>query len=229
MNQRIAVYPGSFDPLTLGHDDIIDRSLRLVDRLIVAVAETATQTKSGLFSVRERVEIVQEVYEGRPEIEVTAFRGLLVEFARSHGARLIVDLAWFLVLFLVPVLDATLRRKWLVGLFAVLVGFSVGIQGLGAFAYNLRGWNAKVAGYVVQAPEHGEPEVVPDREAAERMASSTGGRIVNVLRKDVNDPKYRQRLWSWSDNQILHYLVHFGEARRTKREMIRRWLDNPAI
>jgi pantetheine-phosphate adenylyltransferase len=90
MNQRIAVYPGSFDPLTLGHDDIIDRSLRLVDRLIVAVAETATQTKSGLFSVRERVEIVQEVYEGRPEIEVTAFRGLLVEFARSHGARLIV-------------------------------------------------------------------------------------------------------------------------------------------
>jgi pantetheine-phosphate adenylyltransferase len=90
MNQRIAVYPGSFDPLTLGHDDIIDRSLRLVDRLIVAVAETATQTKSGLFSVAERVEIVREVYEGRPEIEVTAFRGLLVEFARSHGARLIV-------------------------------------------------------------------------------------------------------------------------------------------
>jgi len=147
----------------------------------------------------------------------------------SFGYRLIVDLAWFLVLFLVPVLDATLRRKWLVGLFAVLVGCSVGIQVLGAFAYNLRDWNAKVAGYVVQAPERGEPEIVPELEAAERMASADGGRIVNVLREDVNDPKYRRRLWSWSDNQILHYLVHFGEARRTKREMIRRWLDNPAI
>jgi hypothetical protein len=147
----------------------------------------------------------------------------------SFGYRLIVDLAWFLVLFLVPTLDAVFRRKWLLGLLVLLVSWSVGVQVLGAFAYNLRDWNARPAGYVVQAPDGGEPEVAPDLEAAERLARSTGGRIVTVLREDVNDPAHRHRLWSWKDNQILHYVMNFGEARRAKREMVRRWLDNPAI
>ena len=88
--ERTAVYPGSFDPLTLGHDDIIRRSLKLADRLIVAIAETSTQTKESLFTIEERVEIIRHVYRGSPEIEVVAFGGLLVEFARSAGARLII-------------------------------------------------------------------------------------------------------------------------------------------
>jgi len=84
------VYPGSFDPLTLGHDDIIRRGLKIVDRLIVAVAETATEEKRGLFSIEERVELIAEVYADLPEVEVTSFSGLLVDFARSRGARLII-------------------------------------------------------------------------------------------------------------------------------------------
>ena len=90
MTEATAVYPGSFDPLTLGHDDIIRRSLRLVDRLIVAIAETATQQKSGLFSIPERVDLINAVYRDEPRIEVVAFAGLLVDFARDRGARLIV-------------------------------------------------------------------------------------------------------------------------------------------
>lgn len=90
MNEAVAVYPGSFDPLTLGHDDIIRRALRLVDRLIVAVAETATQSKASLFDIPERVDLIGTVYADEPRVEVVSFDGLLVDFARDHGARLIL-------------------------------------------------------------------------------------------------------------------------------------------
>ncbi len=87
---RVAVYPGSFDPLTLGHDDIIRRGLKLADRLVVAVAKTATQSKAALFTEEERVELIREVYESEPRIEVVGFSGLLVDFARDRKAPLII-------------------------------------------------------------------------------------------------------------------------------------------
>ncbi len=90
MRDTSAVYPGSFDPLTVGHEDIIRRALRLVDHLIVAVAETATQTKSGLFTIDERVEMIASVYADEPRVEATSFDGLLVNFAKSRGARVIL-------------------------------------------------------------------------------------------------------------------------------------------
>ena len=84
------MYPGSFDPLTLGHDDIVRRSLKLVDRLIVTVAYTATQVKQPLFEVKERVELLERVYEDEPRVEVSSFQGLLVDFARSMSAPIII-------------------------------------------------------------------------------------------------------------------------------------------
>ena len=84
------IYPGSFDPLTLGHDDLIRRALRLADTVVVAVAETPTQQKRTAFSVEERVELIEEVYRGEPGVEVVSFSGLLVDFARDRGARVIV-------------------------------------------------------------------------------------------------------------------------------------------
>ena len=90
MNESIAVYPGSFDPLTVGHDDLVQRSWRLVDHLIVAVAETATQGKAGLFSIEERVDLIREVYADEPRVEATSFSGFLVDFAQAREARLIV-------------------------------------------------------------------------------------------------------------------------------------------
>ena len=85
-----AIYPGSFDPITLGHEDIASRSLRLADRLIVAVAENATQQKRGLFDVRERVEMIEEVFGGEDRIRCSDFEGLLVDYARREDARLII-------------------------------------------------------------------------------------------------------------------------------------------
>ncbi len=90
VDERIAIYPGSFDPLTLGHDDIVRRCLRLVDRVLIAIAASASEAKSPAFSIDERVELTREVYSDEPRVEVVAFEGLLVDFARRRGARLIV-------------------------------------------------------------------------------------------------------------------------------------------
>ncbi|MFV1986181.1 MAG: pantetheine-phosphate adenylyltransferase [Gemmatimonadota bacterium] len=90
MKESVAVYPGSFDPLTVGHDDIIRRGLRLFDRVLVSVAHTATEPKSGLFPIEERVQIITDVYADMPGVEAVAFSGLLVDFARERGARVII-------------------------------------------------------------------------------------------------------------------------------------------
>ena len=89
-SHRVAVYPGSFDPITRGHEDIARRTLRLADRLIVAVAHTATQKKAGFFSVDERVRLIQEVFADEPRVEVTSFQGLLVDFCRERDAELVI-------------------------------------------------------------------------------------------------------------------------------------------
>ncbi|HXI63964.1 MAG TPA: pantetheine-phosphate adenylyltransferase [Gemmatimonadales bacterium] len=83
----IAVYPGSFDPVTRGHEDLIRRARRFADRLIVAVA--VNTAKQPLFTLDERVALIRRVVDD-PAIEVRSFDGLLAEFARVAGATLIV-------------------------------------------------------------------------------------------------------------------------------------------
>ena len=90
MSARVAIYPGSFDPITRGHEDIVHRGLGIADRLIVAVAHRATQEKRGAFTVDERVELIRESFAGQDAIEVAAFNGLLVDFARERGASIII-------------------------------------------------------------------------------------------------------------------------------------------
>jgi pantetheine-phosphate adenylyltransferase len=85
---RLAVYPGSFDPLTNGHVDIIQRGLRLFDRIVVAILVNVE--KAPLFSMHERVEIVREVFRNEPNVEVDTFEGLLVDYARRRQADVIV-------------------------------------------------------------------------------------------------------------------------------------------
>ena len=85
-----AIYPGSFDPLTRGHEDIVRRALRFADRVIVAVAHTRTQRKSALFDVAERVAMIRAVFADEPRVEAAEFEGLLVKFAQSRNARIII-------------------------------------------------------------------------------------------------------------------------------------------
>jgi pantetheine-phosphate adenylyltransferase len=86
--ERVAVYPGSFDPITNGHVDIIARGARLFDRIVVAIL--VNPDKQPLFSVEERVETAREVFRDEPKVEVDVFQGLLIDFARQHRASVIV-------------------------------------------------------------------------------------------------------------------------------------------
>ena len=85
---RLAVYPGSFDPLTNGHVDIIQRGARLFDRIVVAVL--VNPDKSPLFAVDERMEIAREVFADQPSVEVDRFDGLLIDYAERRKADVIV-------------------------------------------------------------------------------------------------------------------------------------------
>jgi pantetheine-phosphate adenylyltransferase len=85
---RLAVFPGSFDPLTNGHVDIIERGTHLFEKIIVAILVNAE--KSPLFSTQERVEIVRETFRGRPNVEVDTFDGLLVDYVERRKANVIV-------------------------------------------------------------------------------------------------------------------------------------------
>ncbi|HEV2217163.1 MAG TPA: pantetheine-phosphate adenylyltransferase [Candidatus Dormibacteraeota bacterium] len=89
MSEKVAVYPGSFDPFTNGHLDVVDRALSIFDRVIVAVAANP-EKRQPLFTVDERVSLIQESLKGRSGVEVTSFTGLTVEFARSHGATTLI-------------------------------------------------------------------------------------------------------------------------------------------
>ena len=85
---RLAVYPGSFDPITRGHEDLIHRGFVFGDRIVVAVAASAS--KEPLFNLAERVELVQAAVGSDKRIEVQSFEGLLVDFARKIGATTII-------------------------------------------------------------------------------------------------------------------------------------------
>ena len=87
-NGRIAVYTGSFDPITLGHLNVIQRSCRLVDRLIVGIGSNVEKT--SLFSPKERVELVERVTASLGNVEVRTFSGLAVAFVRQCGARVMI-------------------------------------------------------------------------------------------------------------------------------------------
>jgi len=85
---KIAIYAGSFDPITRGHEDLMMRSLQFVDRLIVAVARSAGKTP--VFTVDERVALIKAAIADQSRIEVRGFDGLLVELAQSANARLLI-------------------------------------------------------------------------------------------------------------------------------------------
>lgn len=85
---RTAVYAGTFDPLTLGHLDILERASHLFDRMILAVAED--NYKNTFFTAEERVDIAKKACEHLPNVEVKSFDGLLVEFCRKEGAVAII-------------------------------------------------------------------------------------------------------------------------------------------
>lgn len=85
---KVAIYPGSFDPFTRGHMNIIDRGIKVFDKVIVAVAHN--KSKKTMFTLEERVEILSSVFEGRTDVEVDSFEGLLVDYVISRGTNVVL-------------------------------------------------------------------------------------------------------------------------------------------
>ncbi|SHE60299.1 Phosphopantetheine adenylyltransferase [Seinonella peptonophila] len=85
---RVAVYPGSFDPITLGHLDIIQRGLKVFDKIIVAVL--VNSSKTPLFSIEERKQMIREATIAYPQVEVDSFQGLLVDYVHRRNAHVIL-------------------------------------------------------------------------------------------------------------------------------------------
>lgn len=86
--KRIAVYPGSFDPFTNGHLNIINRAMRVFDEIIVSVAHNVS--KKTIFTIEERVDLIREIFRDNPQITVDSFHGLLVEYAKQKGTNILL-------------------------------------------------------------------------------------------------------------------------------------------
>jgi pantetheine-phosphate adenylyltransferase len=86
--EKKAIYPGSFDPITNGHVDIIKRALEIFDKILIAVLENPQ--KEPLFTTKERMDMIKESFADRKDVEVKAFHGLLVEFAKKNNVKIVI-------------------------------------------------------------------------------------------------------------------------------------------
>ena len=86
--EKKAIYPGSFDPITNGHVDIIKRALEIFDKILIAVLENPQ--KEPLFTTKERMDMIKEIFVDRKDVEVKAFHGLLVEFAKKNNVKIVI-------------------------------------------------------------------------------------------------------------------------------------------
>ena len=84
MSMKVAVYPGSFDPITNGHMDVLNRAVSIFDKVIVLVA--VNPSKTGRFSIEDRVEMIKEAVKDYPNVVVDSYQGLTVKYAKDHGA-----------------------------------------------------------------------------------------------------------------------------------------------
>lgn len=86
--ERIAIFPGSFDPFTIGHDNIVKRALSLFDKIIIAIG--INEAKKSIFSEEERINKIKRIYKGMAQIEVESYKCLTIDFAKEKGAQFIL-------------------------------------------------------------------------------------------------------------------------------------------
>ena len=87
MTQR-AIYPGTFDPMTKGHVDLIERACKLFDEIVIAIA--ASEAKNPLFTLDERIQIAEKIFEGNNKVKVVGFSGILVDLAKDNNAKILI-------------------------------------------------------------------------------------------------------------------------------------------
>ncbi len=141
----------------------------------------------------------------------------------SFGYRLIADLMPLLILLLLPVLDRIFSDKRLLAVGAALLALSIAIQFVGAFAYDIGGWDGMTV-YEVRVPGRA-PVRLENRADAQALGGANPGSTGRAVVLDIDTPEFRDRLWSITDSPIPYYLGHFGEARRAKKAMMASTLE----
>jgi hypothetical protein len=148
--------------------------------------------------------------------------------AWSYGYRIKADAAAVLAVLLIPALPAIQARGAARLAFLLAVAWAVGVQWLGAFAFDVDGWHNRVVGYWANVPGIEQPVALTPAQAREREAGGTA-KILAPIHGDTGDPAFRHRLWSLSDNPIHYYATHYSESRaRKRRHMREHWSHDPA-
>ncbi len=127
------------------------------------------------------------------------------------GYRPLVDTMPLLAIMLVPAIDRLAARRIFDSIFALLLAWSIAVQFVGAFAFDVVGWNARLQEHAINMPPLSAPIDVADGGAR----AHPGSRVIKV-RADIDRPRYRHRLWSFKDNQILYYIMNFRSCRKNK-------------
>jgi hypothetical protein len=141
------------------------------------------------------------------------------------GYRPIVDIAILLAFLALPIVERVRRGRWLKTGFAVLLAWSVGVQVIGAFAYDVGGWNSGVV-YDVSLPGTQERVTFADKQDAIRHARDRGSSGIVQRNRDVDKPENRHRLWSLTDSPIPYYLGNFASARQQRRVFVENFLND---
>jgi hypothetical protein len=139
-----------------------------------------------------------------------------------YGPRLLTDPVTLLAFLVIPIAEEIRQRRILATVFGVCLAWSVAVQAVGAFAYDVVGWNNRTL-FVVTLPGREEPRFFTDQDQAQREVGAHGGAI-NERAINVDLKEGRGRLWSIRDSQILYYIEHFFEARALKRRAIDEFL-----
>jgi hypothetical protein len=141
----------------------------------------------------------------------------------SFGYRLLVDTVPLLAVCSVAVVPVMRRKKVVLALFVAALAWSVGVQVIGAYAYNTIGWNCRRA-YLVTPPGQARSLLVTDPRVAQQHAGGQHARLSSIC-MNIDVGPFRRRLWSVRDSQLIYYATHFRESRQLKKEMMRQWLE----
>ena len=144
-----------------------------------------------------------------------------------YGPRPIVDTMPYFVLMLIPVIEWVCRRRAVLAVFLLLLVWSVGVQALGAFTYEMFGWN-KAALAEVYVAGRSKPILAETPEEVAELAKTHAIQRIQERSRDIDDAAYRNRLWSWSDNQIFYYLRNASRARQLKAQYVDIYLNEPS-
>ncbi len=143
------------------------------------------------------------------------------------GYRPLLGAIPFLAILAAPLMEGVLARRWLRLTFMLMIGWSLAVQGIGAFAYNVTGWNSRTA-FLTKDVQTEERALSFSRAGTRELITGVNSRIEGKVRMNIDEPDHRHRLWSVTDSQIVYYLGHLSDSRLHKRQYVKQYIEHPS-